>query len=115
VAVYVRPPLVDGHVYVELTEAAELDLADATAWYMERSLELARGFLLEFVRVKEVVQQSPRLWRELEPGFRRALFRRFPYALIYVEEPHRVLVLTVMHQRRDPEAWKSRLALYRDS
>lgn len=102
-------------MYVELTEAAEIDLTEATAWYMERSSEMARAFLLEFVRVKGLVEQNPRLWQEIEPGMRRALFRRFPYALFYVEEPHRVLVLTVTHQRRHPDHWRSRLELYRGS
>lgn len=110
------PPLpVDGVVFVELTEPAELDLTEAAAWYMERSPEMARGFLLEFVRLKEQVLVSPRLYRELEEGVRRALFHRFPYALVYIEEPHRVLVLTVMHQRRHPNLWRARLELHRGS
>jgi plasmid stabilization system protein ParE len=102
-------------VFIELTEAAELDLTEAASWYMERSPEMARAFLLEFVRVKELVVRSPRLYRELEDGVRRALFRRFPYALLYIEEPQRVLVLTVMHQRRHPDLWKTRLELHRSS
>lgn len=102
-------------MYIELTEAAELDLTEAAAWYMERSPEMARAFLLEFARVKGLVEQAPKLYRELEPGIRRALFQRFPYALIYVEEPHRVLVLTVTHQRRHPEHWRNRLELHRGS
>lgn len=110
-----RPPLVDGVVFIELTEAAELDLTEAAAWYLERSPEMARAFLLEFGRVKQSVERSPRLYRELEPGIRRALFQRFPYALIYIEESHRILILTVMHQRRDPEHWKNRLELHRGS
>lgn len=114
-AVCGRPPLADVVVFVELTEAAELDLTEAAAWYMRRSPEMARAFLLEFVRVKALVERSPRLYRELDEGVRRALFHRFPYALLYIEEPQRVLVLTVMHQRRHPEHWRNQLALYRGS
>jgi toxin ParE1/3/4 len=102
-------------VYIELTEAADLELTEATAWYLERSREISRAFLQEFVRVKQLVEEAPRRWREIEPGVRRIPFRRFPYALIYVEEPNRVLVLTVMHQRRNPGYWRSRLELHRGS
>jgi toxin ParE1/3/4 len=115
VAVRARPLLVDGVVFVELTEAAELDLTESAAWYMERSPEMARAFLLEFVRVKELVERSPRLYREIEGGVRRAVFRRFPYALLYIEEADRILVLTVMHQRRHPDHWRARLELHRGS
>lgn len=93
----------------ELTEAADTELAEATAWYMERSWETSRAFLLEFVRVKRLIEEAPRRWRELEDGVRRVTFRRFPYALIYIEEPDRVLVLAVMHQRRRPGYWKGRI------
>lgn len=102
-------------VHVELTEAADLELTEATAWYMERSWEISRSFLLEFTRVKGLVEEAPRRWREIEPGVRSIPFRRFPYTLIYVEEPTRVLVLTVMHQRRNPGYWQDRLALHRGS
>lgn len=102
-------------MHVELTEAADLELAEATEWYMERSWEISRAFLLEFIRVKGLVEEAPKRWREVEPGVRRIPFQRFPYALIYVEELDGVLVLAVMHQRRNPGYWRKRLALHRGS
>ena len=55
-------------MHVELTAAADLELTEAAAWYMERSLEVARAFLVEFARVKGLVEESPKRWREIEPG-----------------------------------------------
>jgi plasmid stabilization system protein ParE len=39
---------------------------------------------------------------------RRILVRRYPYAIFYVAEDVRVVVLGVLRQNRDPAAWPSR-------
>jgi plasmid stabilization system protein ParE len=39
---------------------------------------------------------------------RRALVRRFPYAVFYVLDPDVVAVTAVMHGRRDPRRWQER-------
>jgi plasmid stabilization system protein ParE len=40
---------------------------------------------------------------------RRRLIGRFPYAILYSDEGQTVYILAVMHLRRDPDYWKSRL------
>jgi toxin ParE1/3/4 len=39
---------------------------------------------------------------------RRALARRFPYAVFYLVERDRVVVLAVLHQAVDPARWPGR-------
>jgi plasmid stabilization system protein ParE len=39
---------------------------------------------------------------------RRAVVRRFPYAVFYKIEPQQVVVLAVFHSRRDPKSWQAR-------
>jgi hypothetical protein len=39
---------------------------------------------------------------------RRALLRRFPYAVFFVATPDLVSVLACMHARRDPRRWQER-------
>lgn len=39
---------------------------------------------------------------------RRALIRRFPYAIFYVVSDEIVTILGIFHCRRNPRAWKSR-------
>jgi plasmid stabilization system protein ParE len=39
---------------------------------------------------------------------RRALVRRFPYAVYYVAEPDQISILAVIHTRRHPHRWQSR-------
>ena len=39
---------------------------------------------------------------------RRALLRRFPYAIYYVAAAESVSVVACMHARRDPRRWQER-------
>jgi plasmid stabilization system protein ParE len=42
-------------------------------------------------------------------GVQRALTHRFPYAVYFVAEPERIVVIGVFHQHRDPSSWRDRL------
>jgi len=44
----------------------------------------------------------------IDPVMRRALIRRFPYAIFYEVQPRQILVYGVFHGARDPRAWKRR-------
>ena len=39
---------------------------------------------------------------------RRALLRRFPYAVYFVATPELVSVFACLHARRDPRLWRER-------
>jgi len=41
--------------------------------------------------------------------YRRALVRRFPYAVFYEYADEKVIVYCVMHTARDPNKWRERL------
>jgi hypothetical protein len=44
----------------------------------------------------------------IEEEFRRVLFRKFPYMLIYLPSPDELLVVSFFHQHREPGAWRER-------
>ncbi len=87
---------------------AEADLAEAHAWYEGQRPGLGDEFLDEvgttFARITEAPLRHPIVHRET----RRALTRRFPFAIFYVAAPERVVVLAVLNQARDPERWRRR-------
>jgi plasmid stabilization system protein ParE len=88
----------------------EDDLAEAAAFYESRSAGLGDDFLAEFRRTLEAIVSGPARWQLVDGGpVRRSLLSRFPYAVYYHEAPERLLVLTVTHGRRPPEAWRLRL------
>jgi hypothetical protein len=55
------------------------------------------------------IRASPERWRILEGNVRRCLTRVFPYAVLYSIETDYVLIIAVMHCRREPGYWRDRL------
>jgi plasmid stabilization system protein ParE len=50
------------------------------------------------------------LFQVIEEPTRRALVRRFPYAVFFVPLTDEIVVLAVHHVRADPRAWRGRAA-----
>ncbi|MCL4215684.1 MAG: hypothetical protein KJ052_01545 [Candidatus Hydrogenedentes bacterium] len=53
----------------------------------------------------EAIQKYPKMYPKVHKSIRRALCRRFPYAIYFVEKDDVVQVLAVIHQRRHPSSW----------
>mgnify|MGYP003382664136 CR=1 FL=1 len=94
---------------VVLPEAKQ-ELREAQAWYESKAVGL--GF--EFARTADAAVASalrnPYGHLRIEEEFRRVLFRRFPYTLIYLPSPDELLVVAFFHQHREPGAWLERFA-----
>jgi plasmid stabilization system protein ParE len=77
------------------------DIRSAMAWYNEREAGLGAAFLEQtdavFGRIVEQPAHFPIVYRE----FRRALMRRFPYAVYFIARDETVIVFAVLHHRRD--------------
>lgn len=93
---------------VVLVPEAHGELREATTWYLDRSSGSARRFLEDYRRTRALIAEAPTRWPEVEPGVRRVLFDKFPYALLYVVEDRQVVVLVVKHHKRHPDYWKRR-------
>jgi plasmid stabilization system protein ParE len=70
---------------------AETDAENARRWYASRNPVAAKRFVAALRAAIRLVKQSPERWPELEPGVRRVLLRRFPYAVIYSVRPDHAL------------------------
>lgn len=78
------------------------DLDDAWNYYEDASSGLGDQFFEEFLSVIESIQQNPQRWGFANHGRRVALFKRFPYKLLYRVETERIKVLVLRHQKRSP-------------
>jgi len=94
-----------------LTPEAKADAAQAFRWYEEQSPGLGMEFLRCTEALIQKIQQTPRLYPVVHEGYRRALIRRFPYAIFYEIEasPERCVVFSIFHGSQDPEKWRTRL------
>ena len=87
---------------------AQLELDEAVGWYEKRK----RGLGME---LKEAVNQmlariaeAPGRFHPVQGEIRRALLRRFPYAIHFLTEQDAIVVLAVFHTRRDPRNLEGR-------
>lgn len=87
---------------------AETDFAEGVEFYAKRSRRLAAGFADAVDDALAFVRSRPEAGTPLRGGLRSWLLRRFPYRLIYREEPDRIYILAVAHHRRRPEYWRDR-------
>jgi len=95
-------------VRVILGTEARAEFLEAVAWYKQRSRSSAAGFLADFKETRTRLGRNPQRWPEVQPGRRRILFRKYPYALVYSIETTVVFVIAVMHQKREPGYWQDR-------
>jgi toxin ParE1/3/4 len=94
---------------VEATPAVELDIEAAFEWYQGEESGLGFEFLEEVRATYLRILDHPLGYRDRRSGIRRALTRRFPYAIYFSIEDGVVVILAVLHTARDPEEWQRRI------
>ncbi len=87
---------------------ANLDVAATFDWYEMEQGGLGLEFLDALRATYDRVADSPHAYQDLRSGVRRALVRRFPYAVYFAIEGDAVVVLAVLHVARDPAEWQQR-------
>jgi plasmid stabilization system protein ParE len=91
-----------------ITPEAEADLAEAKTWYERKREGLGEEFVLCVEAGLEHIRRAPEAATEVQPGVRRVVVRRFPYAIFYRVDPDQIAVLAVYHSKRDPRGWQER-------
>ena len=90
---------------------AEQDLFHAAQWYEEQQTVLGIRFRAAVNQVLQQIEATPELYRIVQHRTRRALTKRFPFAVYYRVEEDQVVVQAVMHLHRDSDSWKTRESL----
>jgi plasmid stabilization system protein ParE len=88
---------------------ADEEYAQAAQYYAAVSPELGARFFDEIERLIAEARQHPDRFFRFCPPARRALARKFPYSVVYLDEADRVLIVAVMHAKRRPGYWLKRL------
>jgi len=88
---------------------AELDIAEAYVWYEGRRVGIGEEFLSSVDACIQSIRRQPEMYPIVHEGYRRALIRRFPYAVFYEHDGTTVTVYSVFHTSRDPAKWRQRL------
>jgi plasmid stabilization system protein ParE len=85
------------------------ELERAKAWYDAQRFGLGESFFQEITTAISRIQEAPNAWPEYQRETRRFLVHRFPFAIIYSQRSTGLLVVAVMHLKRRPGYWTSRL------
>ena len=88
--------------------AAADEFVSAVAWYEQQRPGLGSEFAASCRSALAVIRDQPHAFRRVHGDIRRVILRRFPYAIFYRSREAELLVIAVMHERRDPRRWRDR-------
>jgi plasmid stabilization system protein ParE len=88
---------------------AQADIEEAAFWYEDQRPGLGERFTRELFELIHRIAESPLQFPLIDVSVRRALLHRFPYAVYFLLEAGRTVLVAVLHQRRDPAVWKHRV------
>lgn len=85
------------------------DVIEAYEWYERQRPGLGSDFLLCLEAALQAIAERPKSFKRVKKTARRALMRRFPYLVLFMEKKDHIGVLGVFHTSRDPATWLRRL------
>ncbi len=96
---------------IEFLEPATAELYEAIVYYNIQRQGLGLEFAKEVQDTIERIKQNPEAWTTISTSkqARRCLTNRFPYGIIYQIRDNTILIVAVMHLKRRPQTWQSRL------
>ena len=94
---------------IEAEPAVEADVEAAFNWYEREEPGLGFEFLDELRAAYQIILDRPLGYQDLRLGIRRALTRRFPYAVYFSIEENIIVIVAVLRTARDPEEWQRRI------
>lgn len=87
-----------------------VEVKAAYDWYQQQAEGLGDDFVVELELVYQKVMDNPQRPKVFQKGFRRYSLFAFPFSVIYRESENYIYVVAVMHNRRKPGYWLSRVA-----
>jgi plasmid stabilization system protein ParE len=93
---------------VEFLDGARLDFDDSFAWYAERSVGAAIGFASAVDEAIDKVTAEPSRFPSTHGGCRYCSLNRYPFRIVFRDEPDRLVVVALAHAKRSPGYWRGR-------
>ncbi len=88
---------------VMILPEAEEDLKGAFSWYEANRKGLGYDFLLQVDAGINIITRNPDIHPIDYRKTRKHLIRRFPYKIIYLVEAGKIIILAVIHGKRNPD------------
>jgi toxin ParE1/3/4 len=78
---------------------ASQDFRDAIGWYRSRSPSVAAEFRVTVSEVIRHIVKAPSRWPKYLHGTHRFVLRRFPFSIIYLDDPDVLSIVAVAKAR----------------
>ena len=94
----------------QLSEEAELDVANGYEWYESKREGLGEEFLDSLDQAKAAIVANPTTYRvRYKKQVRGFIVDRFPYVIFYILTSESIDVISVFNTNQHPKKWKSRV------
>jgi plasmid stabilization system protein ParE len=93
---------------VVFRRAAQAEYTNAARWYEGRAPGVGYRFVARVEEALSLITEAPQRPAPIFANVRRARTRDFPFFVYYLIENSRIVVLAVLHTRRDPAIWRHR-------
>lgn len=98
---------IDLEIFVHLE--AQIEVQETFRHYQEISEGLGFEFMRSLDASLQFIGRNPFAYQKIHKEVRRALLRKFPYALFYIAEENRIVVIACFHQKRSEIDWLRRI------
>ena len=87
---------------------AQLEVQETFLRYQEISEGLGFEFLRALDAALQSIKRNPLAYQKIYKETRRVLLRKFPYAVFYVVEENKIVIIACFHQKRSEIDWLRR-------
>jgi plasmid stabilization system protein ParE len=88
---------------------AREEFRSSTRWYRTQNPLVSSEFRLAVSGGIRLIAQAPQRWPKYIYGTRRFVMQRFPFSVVYLDDPELVTIVAIAHSKRKPGYWKDRL------
>ncbi len=84
---------------------AKLEVQNTFDYYEQKGKGLGLEFMRSLDAVMQSIKRNPLAYQKVHKETRRVLLRKFPYAIFYIVEENRIIVIACFHQKRSEIDW----------
>ncbi len=93
---------------VNILACAEQEFIEAVDYYNTQCLGLGYEFAVEVTNTLDRISAFPEAWTQISHRTRRCITNKFPFGVIYQIRDKSILVVAIMHMKRNPLHWQNR-------
>jgi plasmid stabilization system protein ParE len=87
---------------------AKEEFRNTIRWYRTENLLVSSEFRIAVSSAIRLTAQTQQRWPKYLHGTRRFVIQRFPFSVVYLDDPDIVTIVAVAHSKRKPGYWKDR-------